>query len=71
MRQPITWTRHVPAITAVDTGRADSLFRLAAAWSAHRFQPDSPRATILGWCGGPDRRQASGPEPRSSLTHRR
>jgi hypothetical protein len=34
MRQPINWTRPVPAITAVDRGRADSLFRLAAAWLA-------------------------------------
>jgi hypothetical protein len=34
MRQPINWTRSVPAITAVDKGRADSLFRLAAAWRA-------------------------------------
>jgi hypothetical protein len=34
MRQPINWTRPVPAITAADKGRADSLFRLAAAWRA-------------------------------------
>jgi hypothetical protein len=34
MRLPATSTRLAPAPTAVDSGRADTLFRLAAAWRA-------------------------------------
>jgi hypothetical protein len=61
MRQPINWTRPVPAITAVDTGRADSLFRLAAAWracpkdrsEAHE-RPEAPVSPLFTPAAGSD-----------------